>query len=186
MFIRKYLNKNSKIIDIGCGNGKDSYFFGKLGYEVFGIDISSVPESTKNCNFSKLDINNLSEILKKFKPNVVYSRFSLHSIDEDRENKFINDIRNNLKTDDYVMIEARSIKDPLCGVGKKVGENAYIGITAHSPAHYRRFIDINKLSTKLQKNGFNIVFQEESNGFAPYKDEDPVCIRIIAQKRLII
>ena len=35
-----YINKNSSIIDIGCGSGRDLKFFKQKGYQAFGIDAS--------------------------------------------------------------------------------------------------------------------------------------------------
>ena len=32
--------KGNKILDLGCGEGKDSIFFAKNGYEVFSLDCS--------------------------------------------------------------------------------------------------------------------------------------------------
>ena len=40
-FTLKKINiKKSRVLDIGCGNGRDSYFFNKKGFKVTGIDIS--------------------------------------------------------------------------------------------------------------------------------------------------
>ena len=41
-FVFKFISgsKKKKLIDIGCGNGRDSIFFSKKGYTVTGIDIS--------------------------------------------------------------------------------------------------------------------------------------------------
>jgi len=40
-FVKKKINKvkkNAKLIDIGCGNGRDSFFFSKNGLKVTAID----------------------------------------------------------------------------------------------------------------------------------------------------
>ena len=48
MFL-KYLEKGSKILDFGCGPGRDSQYFLKQGYTPIGIDFSSkMIEQAKN------------------------------------------------------------------------------------------------------------------------------------------
>ena len=39
---RKALRPKSKILDAGCGSGRNSIYFASLGHKVLGIDISSV------------------------------------------------------------------------------------------------------------------------------------------------
>ena len=48
--------------------------------------------------------------------------------------------------------------------------------------HYRRFINLEELINELEEIGFKILFQIESKGLAPYKDEDPVIIRAVCKK----
>ncbi|RJR30245.1 class I SAM-dependent methyltransferase [Candidatus Microgenomates bacterium] len=41
-FHKKYVNgKAKRIVDLGCGAGRHCFYFGALGHEVWGIDISS-------------------------------------------------------------------------------------------------------------------------------------------------
>ena len=40
-FFESYPNKTT-VLDLGCGQGRDSLFLGRLGFEVTGVDISSV------------------------------------------------------------------------------------------------------------------------------------------------
>ena len=39
-FCLKYIKKNSDLLDIACGNGRDTFFFIKSGIKCQGIDIS--------------------------------------------------------------------------------------------------------------------------------------------------
>ena len=75
---KKKIDKNSKIIDIGCGNGRDSFFFSKNDLKVTAIDISKNAiknnslKSNKNLKFLKFDIEK-NTMSKKF--DVIYCRF---------------------------------------------------------------------------------------------------------------
>ena len=79
--LKKLKNKIS-IIDIGCGNGRDTIFFIKKKYNIIGVDQSSVIGKNKKFfkkNFRKKNIckKNL-KLDKKF--DVVYARFFIHAI----------------------------------------------------------------------------------------------------------
>ena len=41
-FCLKYIKKNSDLLDIACGNGRDTFFFIKSGIKCQGIDISKI------------------------------------------------------------------------------------------------------------------------------------------------
>ena len=51
------LDKNLKILDVGCGQGRDSIALGKLGFEVLGIDVSSVGVAQMNRLAKKDDLH---------------------------------------------------------------------------------------------------------------------------------
>ncbi|MGA0120940.1 MAG: class I SAM-dependent methyltransferase [Methylophilaceae bacterium] len=152
----------TRVIDCGCGNGRDSYELSKK-YIVDAVDNSGfIPESKKNLEFMCKDFVNMN----KDAYNLVYSRFTFHSITNENHNDFLKTIKN----DTYLAIEARSSK----------GIDEYVH---HGKTHYRNYIDCNYLKDLLMKNNFEILFSEEGKGMAKYKDEDPICIRIICLKR---
>lgn len=69
-----------------------------------------------------------------------------------------------------------SINDPLAREGEVISP------TERIHGHYRRFIVRDDLIQSLQTIGFSIDDAVESTGLAPYKNEDPVVIRIRASK----
>ena len=96
-FILKYIKrkKRKSLVDIGCGNGRDSIFFFKKGLNVTGLDVSKTAIkknsliSNKNLSFNIFDIENTTS--KKF--DFIYSRFFIHALSEKGEDKFINLIK---------------------------------------------------------------------------------------------
>ena len=52
---KKIKNKKSKLLDIGCGNGRDSYYFNRKGFIVTGIDISQkAKDNIRESYFKKI------------------------------------------------------------------------------------------------------------------------------------
>ena len=162
-YIQKY-NKLFNILDIGCGNGRDSYYLSKY-YNVTGIDSSNKPIDKDNCTFILGNMINID----KSDFNLIYSRFSLHSISDECQEELLKSIKSNT----ILCIETRSIK----------GLNTY---REHGDNHYRNLTDLNKFKNMLEKLNFEILFIEENNNFAKYKNENPICIRIICKKNSTI
>ena len=98
-FVLKQLTKNSTIIDIGCGNGRDSAFFASLGKSAIGIDGSEtiVYENNKvlsplhsHLEFKLADFNNPIETEITLPENsVVYCRFFVHAINDQAEDNLL-------------------------------------------------------------------------------------------------
>jgi cyclopropane fatty-acyl-phospholipid synthase-like methyltransferase len=182
-----HLRGEDSLIELGCGNGRDSIFFASHGINVVAVDqceeeikILIEKNSLSTLNFISADFTKLKE-LETF--NYVYSRFTLHSISEKEEDRVINWAYKNLKLGGKILIEARGKKNEFYKLGESVpGEpDAYI-----YENHYRRFIDIDKLISKLESVGFKIVAAEEKSGFAPsnkLNQADQKFIRVIASKK---
>lgn len=59
-----FLRKGSKVLDIGCGSGRDAQVFVEKGYQVVGIDLSSAmigiaKKKVKKARFQIMDMRNL-------------------------------------------------------------------------------------------------------------------------------
>lgn len=182
--VKEDIIKGKHILDIGCGNGRDSIFFINLGMVVTGIDASYVAikklketfgDNTKHC-FVCDDFVTSKDVYDK-KYDYCYSRFSIHAINDEQEMVLLNNVYNSLNKNGNFFIETRCIRDNIFGLGKKINKNTYI-----YNDHYRRFIDKDELINRLKKIGFLIDYAEENTGFAPYGDSDPVILRIIAKK----
>ena len=163
IFIMEYFdNKNiKKILDCGCGNGRDSYALGKK-YKVDAVDNSGfLPKNSNNVNFFTDDF----VFMDKSKYDLIYSRFTFHSISNEQHNSFLDSINAN----SYLVIETRSKKGE--------DDDVFYGKT-----HYRNYTDLNYLTNLLTLKNFEIIYIKEDINMAKYKNENPICIRVICKK----
>lgn len=106
---------------------------------------------------------------------VVYSRFSLHSVDEPTQTYILDEFVR-LNQARILAVEARTILDPLYGVGIKVSRNAF------ETDHYRRFIDPRDF-LDFSMNQADIQYFALSDGVAVTETENPVVMRTIVRGR---
>ena len=180
--IGRQLKKGATILDLGCGNGRDSKYFYQLGLNVTGIDASdeviTMLQKDQNENMCFIcDDFVTSSMVYAGQYDYCYSRFSLHAITEEQENELLSNIYGVLCEGGKFFIEARSINDEIYGLGERVGKNAYF-----YEGHFRRFIKRKELEEKLLNVGFQIEYSKEERGYAPFKNMNPLVIRIIAKK----
>lgn len=181
--ILRYLDEGRELLELGCGNGRDSILFAQKGLNVTAIDqskqsIIDLREGSYGDRIKFIQDDFIkTDILGCMKFNYIYSRFTMHSIKEEEESILIERVYNALEKDGLFFIEVRSVKDDIYGLGEEVARNTYI-----YQEHSRRFIVIDELIEKLKLIGFSIVFANEDKNYAVYKDENPIVIRIIAKK----
>jgi len=180
-FFKKELN----IVELGSGNGRDAIYFAHQGHRVFAIDQSTTAidaEQTKI--FSEVN-QNLNPIAADFVKDdfnfdtaidVFYSRFTLHAIKKEDEEYLLPKVYNSIIDNGLLCVEARTTKDPMCGVGEYCGNNTYL------TDHKRRFINSNEFLNTMLKIGFRLVYFTEENNLSIYKEDNPVLMRIILRK----
>lgn len=95
-FILPKLEEGKNLIELGCGNGRDSIYFSKNKIKVHAIDqvkneVDFLNEnfSDENITFIADDFTNLAntnnELIKNTTYDYIYSRFTFHSINEKKE-----------------------------------------------------------------------------------------------------
>ena len=159
-------NKKSKtLLDVGCGDGRDSVYFFDKGLKITAVDFSA--SGIKKLKSQNPDINCvLADIRKiKFKANsfdVIYAHLSLHYFDNKTTSKIFDNLYSVLKKNGLLFIKCKSTDDALFGKGQKVGENMY------KKGHTRHFFSKKYMEEKLKK--FRILkIQKTSSVYHNYK-----------------
>lgn len=181
------VNPSTAIAEFGCGNGRDSVFLARHGFKVAAMDLSNEAIDKNNKHAQNLenitfycgdvsqsnDVKLLLENARSISGNsniVVYSRFFLHSIDDDQEASFMKSLSDNLISGDKVYFEFRAEADSK--IDKIYGN------------HYRRFVNSAEYSKNLEETyNFSIEYSITGQGMAKYKSEDPFVTRITAIKQ---
>ena len=167
-----YFETEKSLLELGCGNGRDAIYFAEHGKKVSALDLSTqtiqdlTSLNVKNARFFNQDFSQLTAF-KDF--DYVYSRFTLHSIDDETESMVFQQLPQVLKKGGLLLIEARSLKDEKL--------DKVFGTT-----HFRRYLNYTETVKKIERLNFKIIENVESQGLSPYQDEDPYLLRIVAQK----
>lgn len=187
MFVSTLVSKSDQVIELGCGNGRDSLTLSRNAGQYLGIDKSiqaikrtnQIYSVSKTANYSLSFIENdflyfrELEILNPSLCFFIYSRFTLHSVAEEEEDFLLKEI-GSIGQRVRFAFEVRTIHDPWFGIGEEVARNAYYS------THFRRFIDPRELVAKIRKIA-EIEFIALGRGLAKFHKEDPKVLRIIAK-----
>jgi tellurite methyltransferase len=184
IFIKnKYLDKSINLLEIGCGNARDTFFFYNRVHNIIAVDSSleAVKKNKKiartnklkikflNMNFEKINYNQFKKI------NFVYLRFFLHTITLKKENMLIKVFKKILKKNINTLfaLEFRTSKDELMSIGKKISK--YERYTDH----YRRFINVKEFINKLKRNNFKVIYFNQGINLSKTKFENPHLCRLV-------
>lgn len=151
----KYLSKPTRIVDCGCGDGRDSEFFSSMGHVVTGIDTADVDRTGTNAFYVRADV--LDSLLLIHDAELVYGRWFLHAITREQEIVFIDDA---CARSSMIALEFRTLDWP-------------------SDDHYRRKVSLGEVTRRLEFNGWTVGFSSESRGMSPMNGEDPMIGRVV-------
>jgi len=179
-----------RVLDFGSGNGRDSIFFSQLGHNVLACDYSKAAIELVNDKANGLSLDLKAEVLnvyetanvEKFKikhPNefdLIYSRFTMHAITPEGQNRFLRMAKTVLKEGGKILLEFRNSNDPRKEFGTVLSDSE------RSDGHYRRFINTGEFLNNVTEVGLIVDYVAEGTGFAKLKDEDPNITRIILSK----
>ena len=153
IFILNFLKH--KVLELGCGNGRDLIFFRRKKINARGIDNAY----QNNYFIKKTDV---AEYIKLNSCNEdVYTRFFWHAIERPLQLKILKWVKHK------IFIEARTTEDKPTLYKK----------------HKRNFVNVSQLVKDLKNNNFEILYLKEGYGMSKYKNEDPHLVRIIATKK---
>jgi ubiquinone/menaquinone biosynthesis C-methylase UbiE len=153
------------LLDLGCGDGRDSIYFANKGLQVTTVDFSeSAINRLKSQNVTICcllqDIRNIEFQDNSF--DVIYAHLSLHYFDNETTSKIFNNLYRILKKGGLFLLKCKSTDDHLFGQGEKVGENMY------KKGHVRHFFNKGYIKEKLKSYDI-IKVRKTSSVYSQYK-----------------
>ena len=177
-------DKHAEIVELGCGNGRDSIFFAQNGHYVDAIDqcyheICFLMDKYQYIDNLDFRCDDFTDMVDDKPYDVVYSRFTLHSISREQEKRTLDWAFRNLNENGLLCIEVRGQRNEIYKMGEAVEneEDAYIYNN-----HYRRFLNFDNLCDELKEIGFSLDFAAEDKNFAPFNGQNETYIRVLARK----
>lgn len=174
----------SRIVDVGCGNGRDSLFFARQGRSVLGLDAvpgvlnrprTAARRSSVDAEFARLNLNSLRETLAngaleaRRRPGdvAVYGRFLLHCLGPASRENFWRYTSMALSGGGRCYLEFRTRHDR--------------DLPKHFAARRHSFLSTRVAAEGARRFGGTVVHEESGTGRARFGEEDPHVCRMVVQ-----
>ena len=151
-----------KLLELGCGDGRDLQLFIENGFDVSAIDIATKSIEKLKDRFGKKaniyckNIKNMDFENNSF--DIIYAHLTLHYFTKEETDNIFNKIYNLLKINGIFFVKCKSNKDKLCNdsQGIKIAENIYFR------GHFRHFFTLDYLKSILNKFSIIEIGEEEN------------------------
>jgi SAM-dependent methyltransferase len=167
------------LVDVGCGNGRDTRYFAELGFDVMGFDL--LPRVSKptlaamrDTAAPPVDDLNLASVRQTLalgarlahgaEPVTVYARFLLHTLSTTDRLNFWRLASMASRSGGRVYVEFRTEQDRR--LPKAFGE------------HFRQFLNPASMASEAAAQGLRVVDEVQGRGLAPLENEDPHLCRM--------
>jgi SAM-dependent methyltransferase len=184
-FVQERFPHPATVIELGCGDGRDSVFFARQGKQVVAVDRApnGIGAARAKLGFaSELsfvvgDVSDAILLATLFRDPmvvragaslIVYMRFFLHAVPLETENVILDALGAYLPAGVHLAVEFRTDRDASLPKAEGV--------------HFRRFIAADDLIGRLEQRGYSILHSEAGHGLSVYRDEDPHLARIVARR----
>lgn len=167
------------VLDIGCGNGRDSMFFGLYGKRVLGVDGSEAAIAACEAQAAALGLAHVSfavadvgtdalagaaaAFLTAAQKPLIYARFFIHAIPEKDEVAMLAFVARHIG-EGSMAVEFRTQRDEA--------------LNKVTPGHYRRFVDPIGFARRAGEAGLAVTYLAEGFGMAKYKADDAYVARL--------
>jgi SAM-dependent methyltransferase len=189
-FVNDHEAVPATVLDIGCGDGRDSIAHAKAGRRVIGIDRSHVGIRHASATAAELGfadslgfrtcdvtdrealsaaVDSVRELVEGA-PVLFYLRFFLHSITEDAQDELMSVLDAKAIPGDIFAAEFRTDRD-------KDSEKVF-------RRHFRRYQNGPAFGARLAgEYAFELMEEVEGTGLSPFGSEDPYLYRVLARRR---
>ncbi len=161
--IKNIIQPNSKVIDVGCGTGRFSFFIADKVEKIVGIDLSKRNIETANQTLSKKPNSKISFIhttlsdLISQKHNYDYAvmTYVIHEVNPDERVQLLNDmaqIADKIIIGDYLASSKKGFWNFLNEVVEFLAGNEHY-------SNYKHFIANNGLQSLVNRAGLKVLFE---------------------------
>jgi SAM-dependent methyltransferase len=169
----KYLTKGSKILEGGCGIGKNVYLLRHYNYEVIGIDYAHETVSTVNSLFPDLDVR-FGDVRNLNFPDKYFDGYWSFGVIEHFYNGYdsiMSEMYRVLKKDGYLFMTVPT----LSPIRRYKARNSYYknwkGSASGKENFYQFILDPLLIIEDFEKIGFQLVRTSPYDGVKGLKDE---------------